>query len=941
MKFLLSFLLFFCSVLHAKTLDKVSLQLLWLDQFQFAGYYMAKEKGFYEDVGLEVDFKPFESDVKAVEDVLKGNTHFAIGRSSLLVDKSKGKDIKLLAALLQTSPLVLMASPHANITTLNDLKNKRIMLSPDQSTVMAIKAMLSSQRVSFDDLIQLPQSFNVKDLINNKVDVISAYISAQPYTLEKLGMKPIIFDPKDYGFDFYNDILFTSEEYTKQNPKQVKDFVEASLKGWKYAFDNIDQSVEVIYTQYNTQNKSRDELLYEAQELKKLAYYHTHELGKIDTAKLEKIYNVFNVLGYIQKPYDVKSILLKPQRSTSIKWTPQEQAYINISPPISYSEINWKPLSIIENNTMRGIMGDYLDLVAQKTGLRFKYVPSNSWEEVLEKFKKKEIDIIPGVGSSSQEKSLGAISQEYANYPMVIVTSDKYRYINNLNELKDKTIAVPKYYTSYNFLKQNYPNLKLMTTKDIPEALLLVAENKADAFVGHIAAALYYISHGHFSHLKISGSTDFRFAHHYLVQKENELLLSIINKAFKHIDLQERDGINAKWIHTRVEQQIDYKVLLAMTLLFVIILAILFYRQVILKRFSDKLQQSYASLERILDATLQALIIVKKGVCIDANRAALELFEFESKEQMCQKSIKELLPGFDAKKLEMNEQEAFKKEHKPFFALVKSSEVLYKNEFVDIVSVVDLSALKQKESMLIEQSKMAALGEMLGNIAHQWRQPLSIVSTISSSYKIKQELNIPFDLEQFAYEMEQINQNAQYLSQTIDDFRSFIKGETKNSKVELNEVVQFALNLEQSVIKSNHLQIIQDFCAPVHIICFKNGLLQVLINLMGNAKDAVLKNKEENRFIHIQTKVSANHVMIQLTDNGTGIDSGILDNIFEPYFTTKHESKGTGLGLYMSYNIIEKMNGSIKAQNGSFEHNQKVFKGAQFIIKLPLNSFVK
>jgi signal transduction histidine kinase/ABC-type nitrate/sulfonate/bicarbonate transport system substrate-binding protein len=939
--FIRFFFTFFSSFLNAKTLNKVTLQLLWLDQFQFAGYYMAKQKGFYKEVGLDVTFKPFGHGVKAVDDVIQGKTTFAIGRSSLLVDKSQGKEIKLLAALFQTSPLVLMASPDANIQTLNDLKNKRIMLSPDQSTIIAIKAMLNSQRVSFNDLIQLPHSFDVRDLLNDKVDVTSAYISAQPYSLEKLGMKPIIFDPKDYGFDFYNDILYTSEQQLAQNPKQVKNFLKASLKGWKYAFENIQESVELVYKQYNLQNKSRDELLYEALELKKLAYYNTNELGKIDTVKLEKIYNVLNVLGYIEKGYEVQSVLLQKEKNDIIAFTKEEREYIKKAQPILYSEINWKPLSIIENNAMSGIMGDYLELVAQKTGLTFKYVPSHSWQEVLQKFKDKQIDLIPGIGSSPQELALGSISSKYANYPMVVVTTNKYRYINDLNELKNRVIAVPKYYTSYNFLTQNHPDIKLITTKNISEALLLVAQNKADAFVGHIATSLYYISQGHLSNLKISGTTEFKFEHHYLIQNQNPLLLSIINKAFDSITSKQRDKINARWVNTTVEQQTDYTTIVILSILFIIVLSILLYRQVILKRFNQQLQNSYESLERILDATLQALIIVKNGRCIDANKAALRLFKIASKKEILNKPLVEMLPYFQENKKEVGEQEALKQNKTPFYALVKSREVMYKNEQVNIISVVDLTSLKQKETLLIEQSKMAALGEMLGNIAHQWRQPLSVISTISSGYQLKKELNVEFDLETFAAEMEQINQNAQYLSQTIDDFRNFIKGESNNSKVELNEVLALALNIEQSVIKSNQLQIITEFCPRTELICFKNGLLQVLINIINNAKDALLNNEETNRLVHIQTKVLTKKVSIQITDNGKGIAKEILDNIFEPYFTTKHESKGTGLGLYMSYNIINKMGGSIKAKNGTFVYEDEVYKGAQFIIKLPLNSFVE
>jgi len=939
-KIIFASILFFSQTSFAKELDKINLQLLWLHQFQFAGYYMAKEKGFYKERGLEVNFKEFGHGIIPVDEVLNNDNTYGIGRSSLIIDKSHNKNIQLIAAMFQTSPLVLMASPNANIKTLKDLKNKRIMLSPDESTSVSINAMLHSQRISLDEMIQLPHSFDVSDFLNDKVDVTSAYISAQPYTLQKMGMKPIIFDPKDYGFDFYNDILFTSQKEATKNPSRVQDFKEASLKGWDYVFNHIDEAVDLVYKYYNLQNKSKEELLYEANSLKELAYFQKASLGQIDPIKLEKIYNIFNVMGYIKNHFNVRDLIFTYDKE-SLHLSKEEQEFIRTSPAIKYSEVNWKPLSIIENNKMSGIMGDYLDLVAFKTGLTFELIEAQTWSEALELFEQKAIDLIPGVGSSEKERALGLISNKYASYPMVIITDQKYRYIDKLSELDNKILAIPKNYTSYNFIIKNYPHFKIIETKDIQEALLLVSNGKADAFIGHIATSLYYISDLHLRNLKISGTTEFKFDHHYLVQNDNAILLSIINKAFNNISQKEKDAITSKWVITSVEESVNREIILIITLFFLLILMVLLYRQHILKKFNKQLKNSHFELENILDSALEGVIISQNGICLDVNNAALALFEFTHKKEMIGKSIDLFLP-FNQEQIELEnfekpyEIKANKSNNESFIGLVKNNSIYVQEKKVFISSIVDLTLLKEKETLLIEQSKMAALGEMLGNIAHQWRQPLSIISTLSSSYKLKDELNLPIDMSELANDMDQINQNAQYLSQTIDDFRNFIKGEASHSKVNLTEVIDLSLKIQSSLIKTHRIEVIKEYSQSVELICFKNGLLQVLINIINNAKDSVLNNEEKNRFIYIKTTLDEKYFNIEIIDNGQGIKEEILDNIFEPYFTTKHQAKGTGLGLYMSYNIILKMNGSLKADNAFFMHNNHSYEGARFTISLPL-----
>ena len=289
---------------------KVTLQLSWFDQFQFAGYYIAKEKGFYSDVGLDVTIAPFEFGLDIPQGVSDGKYDFAVGRETLILEKAANKRVVSLYALFQASPLILISTKESGINNIADFSNKRIMTTIDDASEVSIKAMFNSKNIDIKDLNFIKHTHNINDLIEKKTDVISAYTSKSPYHLQKMKVAYNIFAPKDYGFDMYSDLLFTSESKVANELDTVLKFKKASLKGWEYAYANIEQTVDLIIDKYNTQNLTRQELLFEAQELKKLSYYKTQKLGDIDLAKLQRIYDLYNVMGLVENKIDIEDFVL-------------------------------------------------------------------------------------------------------------------------------------------------------------------------------------------------------------------------------------------------------------------------------------------------------------------------------------------------------------------------------------------------------------------------------------------------------------------------------------------------------------------------------------------------------------------------------------------------------------------------------------------------------
>ena len=246
---------------------------------------------------------------------------------------------------------------------------------------------------------------------------------------------------------------------------------------------------------------------------------------------------------------------------------------------------------------------------------------------------------------------------------------------------------------------------------------------------------------------------------------------------------------------------------------------------------------------------------------------------------------------------------------------------------------------KQQEKVIAEQAKLASMGEMIGNIAHQWRQPLSVISTGATGMKLQKEFNT-LDDDTFNKTCDIINENAQYLSKTIDDFREFIKGNTNPIKFNLKNRTDSFINLVDSTIKKHNIQVILDLEEHIDIKGFPNELVQCFINIFNNAKDALNTQViDDEKYIFISQHIVDNKIIIEFKDNAGGISEDILSKIFEPYFTTKHQSQGTGLGLHMTYNlIVHGMNGNIKAFNDTYTFNNKEYRGAKFTIELPLKS---
>ena len=347
------------------------------------------------------------------------------------------------------------------------------------------------------------------------------------------------------------------------------------------------------------------------------------------------------------------------------------------------------------------------------------------------------------------------------------------------------------------------------------------------------------------------------------------------------------------------------------------------------------------------------LITNMKGIILQINNACKNILGYE-KEELVNKSFLDFIHPDDIEKTinEMKKIENYEAvflfenryQHKngTYVTLVWSANIDTSNSLV-YSSAQDITSMKlieleqeRQEKMIQKQSKMASMGEMLENIAHQWRQPLSIISTASSGLKLKNVMNI-LEENDIEFTMNSINNSVQHLSQTINDFRDFFHNEKNKNEFKINNTFEKTFNLISSEFKNKSIVVEQNL-QDISIFSYENELIQVLINILNNAKDELIKkDAKEIKLIVIDTLLNDNTLEIYIKDNAGGIPADIIDNIFESHFTTKESTNGTGIGLYMSKMIIEEhLSGTIEAESMSFNYKDSSYYGAQFKISLPL-----
>ena len=378
----------------SSNLEKIKLQLQWEHQFEFAGFYAAKEKGFYKEVGLDVEFIEFNLKKNIVDEVLKGNANYGLTYSSFIVDYMQGKPLVFVANFFKQSPLVLVTQK--DINTPADLKDKKIMGLLDSSHKQTVLTMLDKFNLTEKDFQNIPRKFGIESFVDKKVDALSVFTTNEIYILDKLGVKYNILDPAAFGTKFYDLNLFTTKSEAKNNPIRVENFKKASIKGWEYALKNKEELVDIIIKKYNIQNKSKEALLFEANQIEYLMLSNIYPIGSIDLNVVQIISDNFAQSLFIPKKSreTLESFIYKTEEN-HLELTSKQKDYLIEKKELKFCvDPNWMPLEKIENGKHIGIAAELIKLISKNIETPLELVETNDWSQSLEMAKRRECDII-------------------------------------------------------------------------------------------------------------------------------------------------------------------------------------------------------------------------------------------------------------------------------------------------------------------------------------------------------------------------------------------------------------------------------------------------------------------------------------------------------------------------------------------------------------------
>jgi len=311
--------------------DTLRVQLKWWHQFQFAGYYAAERNGYYKQEGLQVKLVPGDPSHPPVPEVLSGRADFGITGSDLVIEYAKGKPVIALGAIFQHSPYTILSLKEKKINIPSDLIGKRLMASPDQGWT-ELQAVFLKEGIHPDSLKLLSHSWKNTDLIENRADAITAYISVEVNQLRKMGVEPSYILPINYGIDFYGDVLFTRKDMADSDPLTIGKFRKASLKGWEYAMSHTAEMADYILTLPGVLERgvTKDDLLVEAEAMRKLILPDLVEIGHMNEGRWRHIADVHQKLGIIAIQPDLTGFLYDGTKKVSSKYL-RNAAYVLIA----------------------------------------------------------------------------------------------------------------------------------------------------------------------------------------------------------------------------------------------------------------------------------------------------------------------------------------------------------------------------------------------------------------------------------------------------------------------------------------------------------------------------------------------------------------------------------------------------------------------------------
>lgn len=572
-------------------LEKVSVQLDWKYQFEFAGFIAAKEKGYYSEANLDVELKEYSQNTDTVNDVLNGISTFGVYHSSIFIENKKIKPIILLATYLQKSPLIFIGQKGISHPT--QMLNKTIMGTKNELKYSALGLMLEYYQINHNNAHIVEHTFELNDFINKKVDVMSAFRSNQLFELQRRNIPYEIIEPFDFGFNMSAGNLFSSQHEVINNTKRTQKFIDATNKGWKYALENSDEIIDILIKKYGVK-KSKEALEFEAKEVKKLMMLDFFRIGEINEELTKLTFRQLKKAGFIEEEEKLHNFVfdsIVKNINVDFSLTQEEKIYLENKKKITMCvDPQWYPFEGLENNKHIGIAADVMKIFSNKLNIPIEHIEVKTWQESIDLAKSRKCDIFSLASRTPSRLEYMNFTEPYLALPIVIATTNDKPFVDDIRSLENKKIAAVQGYSIIEKLKSKYPFIEIVEVKSIYDGLNLVLQGKVYGYIDNLMVVSSYIQKDYTGVLKVSTRLNDSLSFCVGTRNDEPILNDIFNKLVESLDDQTMQMIFNRWVSTIEEvSKFDKDLILKILVAFSVIVAVFLYRQSLLQRYNKEL----------------------------------------------------------------------------------------------------------------------------------------------------------------------------------------------------------------------------------------------------------------------------------------------------------------------------------------------------------------
>jgi len=571
-------------------LQKVSLQMDWKYQFEQAGFIAAKERGFYKEAGLDVEFREYQDGLDVVSDVLSQKTTYGIFNSSIIIENGHVMPIVLLGTYLQRSPLIFVAQK--GIKNPADMVGKTIMGTKNELKSSSLALLLNHFDISPKNAKFRDHTYGVNEFIDGKVDVMTAFRSNELFFLDKAGKQYEIIDPAEYGFVMSAINLFTSRNEALNHPERTRKFIEATNKGWKYALDHQDEMIEILLRHYHSA-KSREALLYEAKVIKSMMMTDFYTIGEVNAELTSRTFKQLVQAGTLTPDQRLGRFMFKDVVEAThdgITLSTAEKEYLLRKKRITMCvDPEWYPFEAIREGKHIGIAADVMKNFEHILGVPLTMVPTTSWDESVQYAKMRKCDIYSLASSTPERRTYMEFTAPYISLPIVMATTMDKPFTEDITTLTDKRLGAVKGYAITEKLKSQYPYLHVVEVESITDGLSRVEKGDLYGYIDNLMTTSSYIQKEYTGILKVSSRLDDKVDLAVGTRNDEPQLHAIFEKLVQGNEPTMQEIYN-RWVSTVEEVPwINRPMALKATLALLIVMTAFMWRYYILKRYNTRL----------------------------------------------------------------------------------------------------------------------------------------------------------------------------------------------------------------------------------------------------------------------------------------------------------------------------------------------------------------